>query len=173
MTGHGEAKTGGGAAACPCGTGMPRAACCGPFLDGSALPPTAEALMRSRYCAFVEGSVDYLRDTLHPDSRADFDAAATAEWSKKSEWLGLEIVGTAAGGEGDEQGQVEFVASYRAGGQRVDHRELSTFAKVDGRWYFVDGQTPKPRTFVREEPKAGRNDPCPCGSGKKLKKCCG
>lgn len=27
--------------------------------------------------------------------------------------------------------------------------------------------------FVREEPKTGRNDPCPCGSGKKYKKCCG
>nr|WP_243277936.1 tetratricopeptide repeat protein [Clostridium yunnanense] len=28
-------------------------------------------------------------------------------------------------------------------------------------------------TFVREEPKIGRNDPCTCGSGKKYKKCCG
>ena len=26
--------------------------------------------------------------------------------------------------------------------------------------------------FVRQEPKVGRNDPCPCGSGKKFKKCC-
>jgi uncharacterized protein YecA (UPF0149 family) len=25
----------------------------------------------------------------------------------------------------------------------------------------------------RTEPKVGRNDPCPCGSGKKFKKCCG
>jgi hypothetical protein len=28
-------------------------------------------------------------------------------------------------------------------------------------------------TYVREGPKIGRNDPCPCGSGKKYKKCCG
>ncbi len=27
--------------------------------------------------------------------------------------------------------------------------------------------------IVRESPKTGRNDPCPCGSGKKFKKCCG
>jgi uncharacterized protein YecA (UPF0149 family) len=27
--------------------------------------------------------------------------------------------------------------------------------------------------FRRETPKVGRNDPCPCGSGKKYKKCCG
>jgi len=31
----------------------------------------------------------------------------------------------------------------------------------------------KVETFRREEPRIGRNDPCPCGSGKKYKKCCG
>ncbi len=31
----------------------------------------------------------------------------------------------------------------------------------------------KIETFRREAPKVGRNDPCPCGSGKKFKKCCG
>jgi uncharacterized protein YecA (UPF0149 family) len=31
----------------------------------------------------------------------------------------------------------------------------------------------KPKTVTREMPKVGRNDPCPCGSGKKFKKCCG
>ena len=30
----------------------------------------------------------------------------------------------------------------------------------------------KPETFRREMPKVGRNDPCPCGSGKKYKNCC-
>ncbi len=31
----------------------------------------------------------------------------------------------------------------------------------------------KVETYRREEPRVGRNDPCPCGSGKKYKKCCG
>ena len=35
------------------------------------------------------------------------------------------------------------------------------------------GETIKVETVRREEPKVGRNDPCPCGSGKKHKKCCG
>jgi preprotein translocase subunit SecA len=36
-------------------------------------------------------------------------------------------------------------------------------------------QAPEPqaRTVVRDAPKVGRNDPCPCGSGLKYKKCCG
>ena len=32
---------------------------------------------------------------------------------------------------------------------------------------------PKVETYVHEGPRIGRNDPCPCGSGKKYKKCCG
>lgn len=35
------------------------------------------------------------------------------------------------------------------------------------------GQTNKPQTFRREQPKVGRNEPCPCGSGKKYKQCHG
>ena len=31
----------------------------------------------------------------------------------------------------------------------------------------------KESTTIRKEKKIGRNDPCPCGSGKKYKKCCG
>ena len=46
-------------AACPCG-GASYASCCGPYIAGDALPPTAEALMRSRYTAFT------LRDEAVP-----------------------------------------------------------------------------------------------------------
>ena len=31
----------------------------------------------------------------------------------------------------------------------------------------------KPEPVINNEPKVGRNDPCPCGSGKKYKNCCG
>ena len=35
------------------------------------------------------------------------------------------------------------------------------------------GEGAKPQTIRREKPKIGRNQPCPCGSGKKYKHCCG
>ncbi len=41
---------------------------------------------------------------------------------------------------------------------------------LDGGRLFPGGRV---ETYRREEPKVGRNDPCPCGSGKKFKKCCG
>ena len=47
---------------------------------------------------------------------------------------------------------------------------LGRFARQEGEWYYVDGiMGVRPRTA----PKIGRNDPCPCGSGKKYKKCHG
>ena len=158
--------------ACPCGSGRTRPDCCGPLLDGLAPPATAEALMRSRYSAFVEKKVEYLGDTLHPDHRADYDPVATRQWAENSTWIGLEILSTAKGLESDDVGRVEFIARYSVKGEAVEHRELATFARHGGRWTYVDGVTPKPSTFVHEGPRIGRNDPCACGSGKKAKKCC-
>ena len=154
--------------------------CCGPYIAGTAQPPTAEALMRSRYTAYTRVDIDYLRKTLAPESRHDFDAAATRKWAKESKWKGLEIRRTEKGGPQDSEGVVEFVAHYVMGGRAFAHREISRFRQEDGQWYFIDGDVveegqdaPIRETMIREQPKLGRNDPCSCGSGKKYKKCCG
>ena len=158
---------------CHCGSGQPYSSCCEPYINGTAIPPTAEALMRSRYSAYVEQAIDYLGDTLHPDHRADWDREATRRWSENAQWLGLEIVSTEAGQPGDADGWVEFIANFNEGGEPRRHHERSRFRMHDGRWYYVDGEPPKPQTLRHAAPKVGRNDPCPCGSGKKYKKCCG
>lgn len=158
---------------CPCGSAAPYAQCCGPYVTGAALPPTAEALMRSRYSAYVEQAIDYLGDTLHPQHRQDWDRDATARWAREARWLGLEIVATDAGGADDRDGMVEFIARFEEHGKPRAHHERSRFARVEGRWYYVDGETPRPPTQRHVGPRVGRNDPCPCGSGKKFKKCCG
>lgn len=137
------------------------------------MPPTAEALMRSRYAAYVEHAIDYLGDTLHPAHRADWDRDATRRWAESAQWRGLEIVTTEAGGADDTDGIVEFIARFDEDGVAREHRERSRFKRETGRWYYVDGDTPKPATQRHAAPKVGRNDPCPCGSGRKFKKCCG
>ena len=83
------------------------------------------------------------------------------------------MVSTEAGCEEDQQGVVEFIATFKEKGVTRRHHEKSRFEKQDGRWYFVDGELVLAKTQVNEGPKVGRNDPCPCGSGKKYKKCCG
>jgi SEC-C motif domain protein len=162
---------------CPCRAAaqdkIAFSACCGPYLAREKTPPTAEALMRSRYSAFATGDVDYLFETLAEDQRGDFDRAATSDWAKKSEWLGLDIVAVEAGGEGDSTGEVTFAAHFSRDGKKLAHRERSLFQRDrEGRWRFAKELPMKGETIVRG-PQPGRNDPCPCGSGKKYKKCCG
>ena len=157
---------------CPCGSGRDFEACCRPFVEGGEPAPTAEALMRSRYTAHVKAAADYIYDTTHPKERGSVDRDQVLKWSNTSEWMGLEIVDTQAGGPDDEKGTVEFVARYRQKGKRYEHQEIAEFVKEDGRWYFMDGKAPQAVQFVRQGPKVGRNDPCSCGSGKKYKKCC-
>lgn len=123
---------------CPCGSGSPEAACCGRYhRDGYA--PTALALMRSRYTAYVRGNVDYLLATHDESTRGSVDAKAVAKWAKTTMWLGLEIVTTQAGGEDDEEGIVEFIARGVTGGRPFAQRERSRFRRVNGEWFYVDG----------------------------------
>ena len=158
---------------CHCGSKKKFEECCLPLLDGEKAPLTAEELLRSRYCAFVVGRMEYILETLHPDQRKEYDEKGARDWSLNSEWLGLEILSTQAGKKKDEEGTVDFVARYRQKGIPQEHREHAEFKKVEGRWYFWDASIIKPETVRREQPKIGRNDPCTCGSGKKYKKCCG
>ena len=158
---------------CPCQSGKEYDACCGPIIRGDRAAPTAEALMRSRYSAFAKDEIDYLEKSLHPDQRADYDPASTRHWAEHSEWLKLEIVEVSGGGENDDEGTVEFIATYRQKGNTLAHHEIGRFNRIKGVWYYTDGKIVTPGTVRHEAPKVGRNDPCPCGSGKKYKKCCG
>jgi SEC-C motif-containing protein len=158
---------------CPCGSSKPYVDCCLPVMKGNKRAATAEELMRSRYTAYVKMELAWLRESLHPDHRADYDEAGSRAWAERAQWQGLEILRTDKGGPADEEGTVEFVATFTETGVKQEHREVSSFRKTGGTWYFKDGKTLGPRPVVRQMPKAGRNDPCSCGSGKKFKKCCG
>lgn len=147
---------------CPCGSGVEHAQCCGPYLAGAATAPDARALMRSRYTAFVIGQEDYLLRTWHVSTRPP----ALDLGTDPPQWTGLQILDHAEDGD---QGRVEFIASYIHAGARQQLHELSRFVRERGQWYYVDGRFPRQQATARAP---GRNDPCPCGSGRKYKKCC-
>ena len=135
---------------CPCGSGQTLEVCCGKFHSGTPAP-TAEALMRSRYSAFVKGLWDYLAKT----QAAPFDPDR-----KPLAWIGLKV-------DAATHDEVEFTARYVDGGREVTLHERSKFEQRDGRWLYTTGT---PSVTAR---KVSRNDACPCGSGKKLKACHG
>ena len=127
---------------CPCGSGVPESGCCGPILDGVPAP-TALALMRSRYTAYVRGAIDYLIATRDGSTRSSVDRAAVTRWSRDTTWQGLEIVETERGGEADDEGIVEFIARGSTRGTPFAQRERSRFRRVDGAWFYVDGKVRK------------------------------
>ncbi len=159
---------------CPCGSKLEYKNCCEPLITGKTLANTPEALMRSRYTAHVKVAEEYLKETLAPEAKVDYDEKEVRDWAKNSEWLGLEIIKV-------EGNTVEFNAKYRNDGKLLEHHEVATFRRHEGRWVFVGGESHvhedgkghvAAQPIVRAGPKLGRNDPCSCGSGKKVKKCC-
>lgn len=156
---------------CACGAGESTETCCLPIIRGEAEAKTAEALMRSRYTAYTLAEIDHILNSVHPDSPGEADRKSTEAWAKAAEWDRMEVVETVAGGEDDEEGVVEFVAHFKLQGLSQRHHERATFKKYKGHWLYFDGLEKKPEPLRVQ--KVGRNDPCPCGSGKKYKKCCG
>lgn len=127
--------------ACPCGSGVAEAACCGPLLAGETRAVTAVALMRSRYTAYVRGAIDYLLATHAPEHRSGVDRAEITKWTRTTLWMGLEIVATEAGDERDATGIVEFIASGVTRGKPFRQHERSRFRRdTDGAWLYVDGE---------------------------------
>ncbi|WP_417226393.1 YchJ family protein [Amphritea sp.] len=126
--------------ACPCGSNKPFSFCCEAAIEGHKPAPTAEALMRSRYTAFVLGAVDYLISTTAIEHRDPDDAALITEQIKATTWTGLKILNTEAGQPDDQEGIVEFIAHFETSEQKADLHERSFFRKQDNHWVYVDGE---------------------------------
>lgn len=149
---------------CDCGSGLAYQNCCGPFHHRKAVAVTAEALMRSRYSAFCRQEADYLAATWDT-STCPSDLRFT---DNRQHWQKLEIIGS-TGSVGDQSGNVEFRAYFMEDGKPWCLHEHSRFIKHQGHWLYHDGAT----RITPVTTKIGQNTPCPCGSGKKFKHCCG
>jgi uncharacterized protein len=67
------------------------------------------------------------------------------------------------------EGDLKWPQAYRALEEGLKKQRL---AAIEAKRILAEMQGSHSPTVERDEPKVGRNDPCPCGSGKKFKKCC-
>ena len=124
--------------ACPCQSQLSYEQCCGQYHKSGGHAPTAEALMRSRYTAYVMGEAQYLFRTWHANTRPSLQSLKA---SGPQTLIGLKIVSTQAGGENDQKGMVEFISSRYSPslmGEIEQHKEKSLFARVKGNWVYID-----------------------------------
>lgn len=153
---------------CPCGSGQTFAACCEPIIKQQRVAATAEQVMRSRFTAHVIGDEAHLHRTYLPTARVPYVEEAPA--GERMNWTRL-VIHSHEPEVKPETSYVDFSAYYREGNAELALHEKSEFLRVDGVWLFNRPlrQGPAP---IKSAVKVGRNDPCPCGSGKKYKQCC-
>jgi SEC-C motif-containing protein len=142
---------------CICGKEQNYNECCGAIIEARCNPRTPEELMRSRYSAYVRADGRYLVLSAVKENRYEDDAELIEEFSSSVEWLKLDVLKV-------KDNTVEFKAYYKDQESIKVLHEKSSFIQEDGVWKYADG------TLYNS--KVERNTSCPCGSGKKYKKCC-
>ena len=145
---------------CPCGSKRILADCCQLVINNHHLAQTPEILMRSRYTAFVIENADYLLHTWDQATRPD-----ELVFSEKIRWLNMNVINSALSADGEE-GWVEFEVSMVTQNDLVKMQEKSYFIKKQNLWLYHDGN------LQTKSYKISLNGQCPCGSGKKFKRCC-
>ncbi len=155
---------------CPCGSTLSFKQCCFAIHDKSKLASSPEQLMRARYSAYATNSAQFIYNTYATTSRAAQSINDIQAWADNCKWVSLKVIKTTEGNELLKQlPTVEFTARYLENNKLFEMHEVSRFIKENEQWYYLDGEVGSHQQIAQLQ----RNDPCPCNSGKKFKKCCG
>lgn len=142
---------------CPCSKTLSYSECCEPLHKNKNVATSSEQLMRSRYSAYALGLGEYLYETTDPKFASREEIVEYISQSKEQlEWLQLDVISSS-------KNRVEFKAYYMEDEKLFVLHEKSEFINIDGKWFYESGEL--------LTSKIERNIPCPCGSGKKVKKC--
>lgn len=154
---------------CPCGSGLTFGQCCEPILAGRAAAPDAERLMRARFTAHATYHFKFLHDSYKPTAGKPYVAEVgepTMQWTK------LVVHSHETSPENPDKAYVDFSAYGTEDKVEKVLHEKAEFLRVNGQWLYNREARLGPAPYKSTAPKVGRNDPCPCGSGKKHKHCC-
>lgn len=166
-------------------------------IEKSVLLQVLDSLWREHLAA-----MDYMRKGIHlrgyaqKDPKNEYKREAFELFNEMLEKLKSEVVSVLARGQirQDIADDAREANRQRVEGLAMQHDEAASAAEqamatagADSNTVDTDGALPglpqgqdpneadveRPETFVRHDRKVGRNEPCPCGSGKKYKRCCG
>ena len=147
---------------CYCGSGKSFEACCQLIIAGETPATHCEQLMRSRYSAYCIKRSEYLYDTYHSSKREENSKQDIKAFADSCHFLQLVIHSSE---QNANDGTVSFTFRYIQDNTLYEVSEVSRFLKTE-QWHYLDGNIPE-----HPKRKIGRNDVCPCQSGKKFKQC--
>lgn len=153
---------------CPCGTGKTLAQCCDPIITQQRPAENAEQLMRSRFTAHVARNYEHLHRTYLKTSKEPYvpdPEVGGTDWTRL-------VIHSHEPSHKPDTAFVDFTAYFRENDQEQTLQEKAEFQKIDGTWLYTRAVRQGPPPIRSTQAKVGRNDPCPCGSGKKFKQCC-
>ncbi len=153
---------------CPCGSGKSFAVCCRAIHAGARQAASAEELMRARFSAHAVHDFKFLHESYRPTAGKPY---VPEEGEPTVAWTRLEIHSHETT-DSPDRSFVDFSAYGSEEGVEKALHEKSEFLRIDGRWFYNREMRLGPAPYKSAQPKVGRNDPCPCGSGKKYKHCC-
>lgn len=153
---------------CPCHSQKNYSSCCEPFISGKKNPKTPEALMRSRYTAYTQANIDYIKATMRGEALIGFQERQAKHFAGRVTWIKLDVIEATLASP--NLGYVEFVASFMEGARLKLLQEKSDFMREEGRWFYTSG---KLKANKQQDQIISRNMHCPCGSLRKFKNCHG
>lgn len=157
---------------CYCGLPKPFQSCCQPIIDGIKVADTPEKLMRSRYSAYATVASDYLFNTTALSNQVNISIEQIQQWAKQTHWIKLTIEAADKSSltnyDSNAWPTVQFTALYIYQNRLCQLTERSVFIIEQQQWKYLSGNI-----LVDEQISTlKRNQPCPCGSQKKYKRCC-
>ncbi|UJF19616.1 preprotein translocase subunit SecA [Vibrio sp. SS-MA-C1-2] len=125
-------------------------------------------------------AMDHLRQGIHlrgyaqKNPKQEYKRESFELFEEMLENLKLDVISVLSKVQVHQQEEVDRLEAQRQHEAEAIARKQQ-FQHADAENQLADGEehTADPSTFVREERKVGRNEPCPCGSGKKYKQCHG
>lgn len=126
-------------------------------------------------------AMDYLRQGIHfrgyaqKDPKQEYKREAFEMFSELLEHIKYEVISILAKVQVSQERDVEALDRQRQEPQEMhfEHASIPTMNNYETLQAVIPEEETIIQPFVREEAKVGRNDPCPCGSGKKFKQCHG
>lgn len=155
---------------CPCGSNQPYIDCCQLVHADIKCASLPEQIIRARFAAMSMGNMDFFAESIVEEHRHLLDGDRVLKEIRRLEFHSVEIRKVERKGLLRRRATVYSRHARSKHGVIATHTERTYLRRESRAWRVENIEINPPADAVS---KIGRNVSCPCGSGRKYKRCCG